>query len=482
MNVRKIILFLAALLPLQVMLWSGSPEAIEDVTSALYGKCLDCHGKEGIVISFQNKESVSGYVNKSKLMSSAHAAFACTTCHTEFSDNQHPKRNLQSLQQYKVRASLSCRRCHKDDQILTRPVHNEILTREKEGTPAICVDCHGPHTTVRVKRIKALGNEANLCLRCHQQKVHVKFQNGENLAVSVDPQLLAVSVHNKLSCSDCHYGFSSEDHPKRNFRTRRDMTIASAELCRRCHFDKYTKFQDSIHYVKLSQGNLEAPVCTDCHDSHAISAAGKERFVSASRCKRCHLEIFTVYAKSVHGGAMLNEHNKDVPICVDCHTTHDIKSPHTVEYRERIPELCSKCHANKEIMGKYGLSTDVITSYLSNFHGVTLNFYKKQKNLPLQQMKTIAVCTDCHGIHDINSTVGPDATIVKKNLVQRCRKCHENASDNFPNAWMSHYKPTLQRAPLMFMIDMFYKIFTPIMVIGLVLQILLHIWRYAINR
>jgi predicted CXXCH cytochrome family protein len=482
MNIRNVVLFSILMLPLQIVQPAGSLEASDRDISNKNRSCLGCHGKQGITISFQNRESVPGYIDESKLKTSAHALFACIDCHTEFAADEHPKRNFQSHEQYKIRTSLTCRRCHTDEQIRTRPVHIDILSRGKAGTAAICSDCHGAHSIIRVTKKKSLSDEAKLCLRCHRQHIRVSYQNGEQRSITVDPELLEASVHNKLSCSDCHYGFSSEEHPKRHFRTRRDMTIASAELCRRCHFDKYTKLQDSIHYTKLSQGNLNAPVCTDCHNSHAIGAAGKERVDSANRCKKCHLDIYTIYAKSVHGGALLNEQNKDVPVCVDCHKTHDIQSPHTVEYRERIPEMCSKCHANKEIMGRYGLSTDVIKTYLSDFHGVTLGFYIKQKNLLPKQAKSIAVCTDCHGIHNISSTVSPDATIVKSNLVQRCRRCHADATENFPDAWISHYKLSLQRAPLTYIISILYRIFTPLMVIGLVLQILLHIWRYSVNR
>ncbi|HEX9021494.1 MAG TPA: cytochrome c3 family protein [Nitrospirota bacterium] len=482
MKVRNILLIFMLVLPLQVMLSRDCLGAADGDRSGQNRPCLGCHGKQEIAVPFQDSGSVSGYVDEEKLKSSVHALFACTDCHAEFRGENHPKRNFRSRQQYRVRSSLACRRCHADEQLRTRPVHVDVLNGEKAGTPVVCTDCHEAHAVTGVMKKKTLSDEARLCLRCHRQRIQMAFQNGEKLSVAVAPEHLEASVHNKLSCSDCHYGFSSEAHPKRNFRTRRDMTIASAELCRRCHFDIYTKLQDSIHYTKLSQGDLNAPVCTDCHDSHAIAAAGKERIDSANRCRKCHLDIYSIYASSVHGGALLNEHNKDVPVCVDCHKTHDIQSPRTVEYRERIPEMCSRCHANKETMAKYGLSTDVMKTYLSDFHGVTLGFYIKQKNLLPQPAKSIAVCTDCHGTHNITSTVSPDATIVKANLVQRCRKCHANATENFPNAWLSHYKPSLQRAPLIFIIGILYRVFTPLMVIGLVLQILLHIWRYAVNR
>lgn len=252
--------------------------------------------------------------------------------------------------------------------------------------------------------------------------------------------------------------------------------------CKRCHFDKYTKTMESIHYTMLSQGNLNAPVCTDCHGSHSILHFGKERNLIAQRCRKCHAGVYEIYANSVHGKALFDEHNQDVPVCIDCHTAHDIKNPLTLDYRERIPDMCSNCHANKAVVSKYGLSTDVIKTYLSDFHGVTLSLYRKQREEFNKPARLIAVCTDCHGTHNIISTRSTDPATVKANLVRRCRQCHKDAAKNFPDAWLSHYEPTLANTPLVFIVTLIYKIFTPIMAIGIILQIVLHIWRYAVNR
>jgi predicted CXXCH cytochrome family protein len=441
--------------------------------------CLTCHEKHGIRKKFENNEFVDVYVDAEAFAISVHNALSCTECHADFSAGKHPAKTFKDKQQYKLKTSLACRRCHTDDQIKAKPIHAGLLNREREGDPPVCTDCHGAHAIRPIAKRSVFSDETKYCLSCHDHGVQMVFKNHERLSLKISPSSIEASVHSKLSCSDCHYGFSPEEHPKRNFRTRRDLAIASADACRRCHFDKYTKLLDSIHYTKLSQGDLSAPVCTDCHGSHDILPMGRERTTSAKRCQKCHGDIYDAFAKSVHGNALLNEHNRDVPVCVDCHQTHAIKSARTIEFREQIPEMCSTCHANKAIMGKYGLSTDVLKTYLSDFHGVTLGFYIKQKDLLPKPAKSIAVCTDCHGTHMINSTTGPDANIVKANLVKRCQKCHAGASENFPDAWISHYEPSLAKAPLIFLINLIYKIFTPLIVIGLVLQILLHIWRYA---
>ena len=68
------------------------------------------------------------------------------------------------------------------------------------------------------------------------------------------------------------------------------------------------------------------------------------------------------------------------------------------------------------------------------------------------------------------------------NLVKTCQKCHPQAKDNFPAAWMSHYEPTLKKAPLVFAMNVFYQLFIPFVIGGLILQIGLHLrksWRHS---
>ncbi len=71
---------------------------------------------------------------------------------------------------------------------------------------------------------------------------------------------------------------------------------------------------------------------------------------------------------------------------------------------------------------------------------------------------------------------------MKANLVKVCQKCHADANENFPAAWLSHYEPSPEKAALVYYVKVFYDIFIPFVVIGLILQILLHIWRVVVNR
>lgn len=427
--------------------------------------CLGCHGNKDLDVTFKNGEKLSLYVDSRFLADSAHKNLDCSACHSGFSIGDHPNRPFKNRRSFTVASSNACRQCHRFE----KGIHFRMLAMVKD---VVCVDCHGAHN------VKVVEDGVNSCEGCHKYAFSMTMKDGSAHSLSVDSDDLSSSVHGKLRCSDCHFGYSAREHPERGFRDKRDFTIVSTEICRRCHFDKYTKTLESIHFNMLSKGNLSAPVCVDCHGSHRIQSGRKEKVRSARKCQGCHADIYSIYTQSVHGKSLLSDHNQDVPICSDCHRAHDIADPRLTDFRNDIPQMCGKCHANEGLMKKYGLSTSVLQSYLEDFHGVTLTFYKKQE----RPVRHIAVCIDCHGIHDITKVKGPNATVLKANLVKRCQKCHPGASENFPDSWISHYEPDFKRAPLVYAINLTYSIFIPFMIAGLILQIILHIWRYAVNR
>ncbi len=456
---------------------TAAAQSLPDETSS----CLECHAQQGLTMSFQDNKSLEAYVNADTFKTSMHASIGCAGCHTEFSMKDHPKRVFKSKEQYTLKSVMVCRQCHTDEMLKAKPVHAALLV--KESSAPVCTDCHNAHATAAVAGGSTVVGEKQYCLGCHTHDITMLTKNSETALLKVDLTALNSSVHAKLSCFDCHFGFSSTEHPKRDFKSIREFSIASADVCRRCHFDKYSKTLDSVHYSLLSQGRLDAPVCTDCHGSHGVTHAKTAKIQVAHTCEKCHGDIYRTYALSVHGKALLNTQNTDVPVCVDCHSAHSIQDPRTMDYREKVPEICGQCHANKTLMKKYGLYPGVVNSYLEDFHGVTLKLYRKQKGTSASAKRTsIATCIDCHGVHNITKTTGAGTTMVKTRLAKQCQQCHAGASNNFPDAWLSHYEPSLKNAPLVFLIRLMYKIFIPFMLTGLGLQILFHVWRYVMYR
>ena len=183
----------------------------------------------------------------------------------------------------------------------------------------------------------------------------------------------------------------------------------------------------------------------------------------------------------MHGKALTEEGNTDVPTCIDCHGVHNIQEPTTASFRNSTPFLCGSCHTNAEIMDKYGLSTHVLDTYLSDFHGTTVKLF--EETYP-DQPTNKPVCTDCHGVHNIARVDDPAAGIaIKENLLPKCQRCHPDvSSQNFADAWMGHYIPSPDKYPLVYYVKLFYKFFIPGVLGGMSFFVLTDIYRRFANR
>jgi predicted CXXCH cytochrome family protein len=320
------------------------------------------------------------------------------------------------------------------------------------------------------------------CLSCHSnpslQKV---LLSGEPLSLFVDQQHFTNSVHGQknITCIQCHSGFGVWPHPPFSATDRRDVTLKMNSLCSQCHPDNYQKAQDSVHASALASGNRNAAVCTDCHTAHDVTPPDQPRTRIPQTCAQCHNAIYAQYVDSVHGTALTNG-NPDVPTCIDCHGVHNIGNPTTAAFRLKSPQLCAKCHSDKSIMDKYGISTDVLNTYVADFHGTTVELFAKQSpDAPTNK----PVCFDCHGIHDIKKIDDPNSTVFKANLLRTCQQCHPNATTaSFTGAWMSHYIASPATYPLVYYINLFYWILIPVTIGGLLFLVLIDIYRRLRSR
>jgi len=318
------------------------------------------------------------------------------------------------------------------------------------------------------------------CLACHSdESLTLALEDGSEMSLYVDEGAYLSSVHGEeLFCTDCHEGYDDEHPMGATFASRRDYEIASYETCKKCHFDTYTRTLESVHYEYLKAGLDIVPVCTDCHGTHDIHNPHAKQAMMSRSCAECHPDVYEQYEGSVHGRA-LAEDIPDVPACADCHTAHSIADPGSVVFHLSSPELCIRCHGDEETMAPYDIPTEVATTYLADFHGVTASLADTAE---LEERKLVVTCVDCHGVHDIASPSLLPEGVMKAQVREVCNQCHEGAAADFPAAWLSHFRPSLQHAPLVFLVDVFYKIFIPFVVLGLILQVLLHLYRLAISR
>jgi predicted CXXCH cytochrome family protein len=307
--------------------------------------------------------------------------------------------------------------------------------------------------------------------------------SGEPLSLFVDAEVFDKTIHGaeKLRCVQCHTDIQGYPHPPANYIDRRDVTLQNYTTCEACHQDNYRRTLDSMHQVALAGGNRNAAVCTDCHTAHAVTNPATPRTHIPQTCAQCHSAISDEYVRSVHGTALFDANNPDVPTCVDCHGVHGIGDPTTAAFRLKSPEICARCHTDRTIMDKYGISTNVLNTYLADFHGTTVELFAKQSP---DQATNKPVCYDCHGVHNIKSTRDPTSTVsTQENLLNTCRKCHPDATTaSFTAAWMSHYQAGPDKYPLVYYVNLFYWVVIPLTIGALLVFVASDVFRRLRRR
>ena len=499
--------------------------------------CKLCHVDTTGQHTFASGEVVTATVDLQALGASVHGSDAaqavyCTDCHQDRRRYLYPHQTdpALTLDAYKADIATNCEQCH-----TPASEHNpgHLQAADNPNIPT-CVDCHGGHTVEPAETKQA--DPIATCKSCHQsyddpkvQSVHdeivanlqpgqtcetchasepqpadakcktchslltrdLTLPSGEKVSLEVHASDVLSSVHGTrvvdgqkyqaLECTDCHrsQAFNGFPHPDLDATSRRELTVDMEQVCAECHEEIAQRQKDGVHEKAIAEGNLDAATCFDCHGNHAIQDPDMPRERVSQTCGKCHSEINNQYAHSVHGKALLGEDNPDVPVCTDCHGVHNIADPTTAQFRLSSPEMCGKCHADETKMAKYGISTDVFNTYVADFHGTTVELFDKQT--PDQETNK-AVCYDCHGIHNIMATDEEGSQVVKEHLLVTCQKCHPDAKANFPDAWTSHFKPSLQHNQLVYFVDLFYMILIPLVVSGFFLFIGTDIFRRIWDR
>ncbi|NQV37372.1 MAG: cytochrome c3 family protein [Candidatus Marinimicrobia bacterium] len=224
------------------------------------------------------------------------------------------------------------------------------------------------------------------------------------------------------------------------------------DACIQCHVEidddldnpVMTNYENDIHYEKgLS--------CSDCHggnpegwDDEDAAMYDNDSFIEdmskmdeVNMCGKCHADptYMRQYAASVktdqlaqywtsQHGIKLQEGIDNVASCTSCHNVHGIfpvNDPRSTVYDLNIPETCSKCHSDADIMKDSGYPTDQFDDFKISVHGIAL--------LENQDIGSPA-CNDCHGNHGASP---PDVG----HISDICGTCHVNNKELFQS---SHLK------------------------------------------
>ncbi|MEJ5166788.1 MAG: hypothetical protein WHV67_07150 [Thermoanaerobaculia bacterium] len=218
---------------------------------------------------------------------------------------------------------------------------------------------------------------SNQCIECHKNDLNYKdWAESAHFNVGVD-------------CYTCHNG-NPEENKKEKAHLNIKIRFSKKEialLCGNCHKDKNT----------IARFNPNLP--TDQLDS---------------------------YKTSKHGISLFSKNDENVATCTDCHNYHKIlkvDNPLSEVYPSKVVQTCSKCHSDKTLMKKYGISGDEVEEYKKSVH-YDLISYKNELSAP--------TCDDCHGSH---GAIPPGVSSIR--FV--CGNCHILNQEMFEGS--PHKKP-----------------------------------------
>lgn len=313
--------------------------------------CLSCHSVPGMEKQRDGKK-VSLEIDGTVFARSVHGPLGCTTCHSDASSVPHAP----SLKR------VDCAGCHaaaaKDS---VESVHGKAYQKQLPDASG-CRGCHGAHDILPVK----------------------------------NPESRVYPLNLPRTCGNCH--------GDAELAKRHGISVANA----------YQLYMDSIHGRALTKsGLLVSANCSSCHGSHRVLPAGDSRSTVhkanvAGTCGQCHAGILKIWSDSVHG-KLSRAGNRNAPVCVDCHTSHEIRRVEVDAWKLEVVRECGSCH------------TESLRTYRDTFHGqvTALGFSR------------VARCSDCHGSHEILPVSDPRSSVAPARIVATCQKCHPAAKASF---------------------------------------------------
>lgn len=203
------------------------------------------------------------------------------------------------------------------------------------------------------------------CEVCHSDKNLVRIVNGQTKSMFVDVDVLKLSAHAKLACTQCHLDFAYKT-PHQKGKVDNGWRETAKLSCKSigCHTAEYDQVNQGAHSQTYRKGvntsvakksSYQPPLCGDCHGGHDIQVLKDNPSAQAAlhargieMCGKCHPQQTGNYADYYHGAAY-QRGAQDAPACWQCHNAHDVypsgdrRSP---TYADKLSETCGRCHGN----------------------------------------------------------------------------------------------------------------------------------------
>jgi len=224
---------------------------------------------------------------------------------------------------------------------------NATVATQQEAEPA---------KDAAAARLEEIQKKNDKCLMCHKREKTKLLADGKEMSLQVPKEAYVSSAHGGVSCVSCHTDIGKSKHPAKGeevaIASEREFSVDLNESCRKCHMQKYKQYKGSVHSALVAQGNPKAPVCSSCHNPHAPVSMANYQPETGLPCRNCHENIYLAYTDSVHGQARLHgntirDSHIQAPICSDCHHSHEVTA---LAIGDVLRTTCIACHENVTLL------------------------------------------------------------------------------------------------------------------------------------
>ena len=344
--------------------WTGHAAGQTSSATSQVVQCDQCHANRDFLAANAVGPGLDTalYVPAVVTQGTAHQTLSCADCHVGF-DAGYPHQFTEVV--------ADCSSCHEQEgNDWSESIH--AGNAETTGDAPTCVDCHTAHRVLSASDPESPTyalNVAGLCSRCH-----------------ADPAIIG------------RYFVGSGNE---------QAEIAAAA------------FPESVHGIALTRdGLVVSATCSDCHSAHRVLPSDDQRSTVSranipTTCGACHAGIVRVFDASAHGPDYPeepgDENPHERPVCVDCHSAHEISRTDQPAWRLGTVQTCGSCHE------------ELYETYFETYHGQVAQL----------GFDLAAKCEDCHTAHDMRPASDPASTVFAGNIIETCGQCHEGSNANF---------------------------------------------------
>lgn len=366
--------------------------------------CIECHGEKSFSVK-KNGKRISLYINYKQYSHSVHSENSCISCHSDIDDLPHEE-DLKKV---------NCANCH--DEVVekyNKSLHGFAHRKGKFQAP-YCTTCHSKHNILSHKNGNSptyVMNIPALCGSCHKEGTPVsklKAIKEKNILKNYYESIHGEGLFKRglkvtAVCTSCHNSHSilPPENPNSSINGKN-----IPKTCMQCHSNIEKVHQKVIDGKLWESKPHEIPICVDCHKPHKVRSVFYDKSFTNKLCISCHSKK-TLY-NNQHKSLYVNQDSlklsvhKDIP-CVQCHTNVSYNKKPVCINSGKVD--CSMCHA--EVEDNYLLSTHGVQNAKGN--------------------KVAPYCTNCHGIHNIKSKKNKNSRTYRTNIPNLCGDCHREGN------------------------------------------------------